>query len=121
MGGVTARMMHRPALGAGKVGVVPGGGAGRIPVFAGQVGDGLPDVVSNLIEALSGKDGPVEMPATARAASPAPVEAFRGKPNTAGRARVLVGKSTGPGDPGIVASASPITATDLSDGFWKPQ
>lgn len=43
IGGATGRMLHRPKVVEGKVGVVSGGGFGHIPVFAGYIGDGLLD------------------------------------------------------------------------------
>ncbi|MEO9781237.1 MAG: dihydroxyacetone kinase subunit DhaK [Sedimentitalea sp.] len=41
--GAAGRMLRRPELTKGKVGVVSGGGFGHIPVFAGYVGNGLLD------------------------------------------------------------------------------
>ena len=41
--GATGRVLRKPVLEPGRVGVVSGGGFGHLPMFAGYVGDGLLD------------------------------------------------------------------------------
>lgn len=55
--------------------------------------------IARALEASGGQD----LPATAREAATAALEAFRGRPNRIGRARMFADKSVGLDDPGMVA------------------
>jgi dihydroxyacetone kinase-like protein len=73
------------------------------------------DTLDAVIAATSGLSDPAEMLAAAQARVAEALDAFRGKPNQIGRARVYAERSVGLDDPGMAAFAVMLAALSVPE------